>query len=160
PETKRLYPEGNAFAHILGFVGSNEDGEKIGRYGIEGTWNTELSGEKGLLRSEGYFGRWVGASDRTFIPAVDGAHITLTIDRGIQYMACEKLRDAVARFNAEGGTVIIMDPKTGAVLAMCNMPDYDPNEFASVSNIRVFNNDAVFTPYEPGSIFKPFTLAA
>jgi len=160
-EQFRFYPEKGSAAHITGFVGSTDTGDKVGRYGIEGYWNKDLAGEPGYLETErDPVGRWIGAADRNFRPAKDGIELTLTIDRNIQYVACDKLRQAVARHGATGGAVVIMDPKTGAVIAMCGMPDYDPNDFSAVTDMSDYNNPAIFYAYEPGSVFKPITMAA
>lgn len=160
-EPMRFYPEQSALAHVVGFVGMNDEGGRIGRYGIEGWWDKQLAGTQGYLRMErDPVGRLIGSADRSVAAAIDGADLTLTIDRTIQYMACEKLLAYVERFSAEGGSVIIMDPKTGGVLAMCNVPTFDPNEYGKVEDASVYNNAAIFTPYEPGSVFKPFTMAA
>jgi len=160
-ESYRFYPEKSASGQVIGFVGSNESGEKTGRYGIEGRWNQELAGRPGYLAAErDPVGRWIGTAERNFRPAVDGDELTLTIDRNIQYVACEKLKAAVARHGATGGTVIIMDPKTGAVAAMCSVPDFDPNAFSDVTDMSVFNNPAISYTYEPGSIFKAITMAS
>jgi cell division protein FtsI/penicillin-binding protein 2 len=160
-EPYRFYPEGEYLSHILGFVGSDENGERVGRYGVEGHWNQELAGEPGYLQAErDPLGRWIGAADRSLVPAQDGADIKLSIDRTIQYVACDKLKKAVEFHQATGGAVVIMEPQTGAVLAMCGLPDFDPNDFSNVDDISVFNNPATFEPYEPGSIFKPVTMAA
>lgn len=160
-EPNRFYPERSYLSQVIGFVGSNEKGEKVGRYGIEGYWESELAGEQGYLQMEGDpVGRLIGSVDKSIRPAIDGADFTLTIDRTIQYIACDRLESAVGRYGAAGGTVVIMDPKTGAVLAMCSVPNFDPNEFSSVEDMSVFNNPAIFTAYEPGSIFKPITMAA
>jgi len=160
-EANRFYPETSYLSHVIGFVGSNESGEQAGRYGVEGYWNEELAGRSGYLETErDPVGRWIGTAERSFRPAEDGADIVLTIDRTIQYVACDKLREAVVRHGAEGGAIVILEPATGAVLAMCGAPDFDPNDFSAVADIEVFNNPAIFNAYEPGSIFKPVTMAA
>ncbi|MBU0624971.1 penicillin-binding protein 2 [Patescibacteria group bacterium] len=160
-EPYRFYPEANYLSHVIGFVGVNETGGQIGQYGIEGYWNQDLAGEPGSLEAErDPLGRWIGAANRSLIPAKDGAAVVLTIDRAIQYVACEKLKQAVISHRATGGAVVIMNPSTGAILAMCGLPDFDPNNFSRVDDIAAFNNPAIFTAYEPGSIFKPITMAA
>jgi len=160
-ERHRFYPEDTSVSHIIGFVGSDDSGERAGRYGIEGYWDGELAGEPGYLQTErDPVGRWIGTGERNIQPARDGVSLVLTIDRTVQYVACEKLRAAVERYGAAGGTVVIMEPSTGAVLAMCSVPDFDPNDFSRVEDIATFNNPAVFYPYEPGSVFKPFTMSA
>ncbi|MEA3249826.1 MAG: penicillin-binding protein 2 [Patescibacteria group bacterium] len=161
PEAHRFYPEKSNLSHVLGFVGSDEDGERVGRYGVEGYWNAELGGQAGYLETErDPVGRWIGTAERSFRPAEDGVDIVLTIDRTIQYVACDKLNEAVERHGASGGAVVILEPDTGAVLAMCGEPNFDPNTFSTVEDISVFNNPAIFDAYEPGSIFKPVTMSA
>ncbi|HCC21787.1 hypothetical protein A2480_00195 [Candidatus Uhrbacteria bacterium RIFOXYC2_FULL_47_19] len=160
-ESYRFYPEKEYLSHVLGFVGSDEQGTRVGRYGIEGYWNSELSGKPGYLETErDPLGRWIGAADRQLVPAQDGSDIVLTIDRSIQYVACDRLKKAIVQYNAEGGAVVILNPNTGAVLAMCGLPDFDPNDFSEVINASAFNNPVIFEAYEPGSIFKPITMAA
>lgn len=160
-ERLRYYPEGREISHVTGFLGSGDDGKRVGRYGIEGYWEDELSGAPGYLAAAtAAFRGLIGDDGNTFKPARDGESLTLTIDRAIQFAACDRLRSAVERFGADGGSVVIADPKTGNILAMCNVPDFDPNDFSQVEDIGVFNNPAVFSSYEPGSIFKPITMAA
>lgn len=157
----RLYPEPKIGGHILGFIGSDSDGALKGKYGIEGYFDELLTGTPGFLRSErDISGRIIATADRSFEPAKDGADIILTIDRNIQYMACTKLETAVKKHSADGGSVVIIEPSTGNILAMCGSPDFDPNNFSDVDSINQFNNPAIFQAYEPGSIFKPITMAA
>ena len=140
-EEARLYPEEKVGGHVIGFVGSNEDGSLSGRYGIEGYFDNELSGEAGFIRSErDLAGRLIAVGDTSIERAVDGADVVLTIDRNIQYFSCEALKRAVERHQADGGSVIVLDPSTGAILAMCGAPDFNPNEYGDVSCISFFNN--------------------
>lgn len=160
-ESSRLYPEQQMSGHILGFVGANEDGTESGKYGIEGYFNELLAGTQGYLVSErDIAGRLIAVADRSIEPAVDGADIVLTLDRTIQFKACSALQEAVERHSADGGSVVIIEPATGKILGMCGAPDYDPNNYNLVSSINQFNNPAIFEAYEPGSIFKPITMAA
>lgn len=160
PENFRFYPETELFSHILGFVGYSGD-RKIGRYGLEERFQDILAGEKGLATGEkDAYGRWIATSQRSIKEAVDGADIYLTIDRNIQFVACRELSSAMGEFEAEGGTIIVMQPKTGRILAMCSKPDFDPNKYSEVDSIDLFVNPAVSHAFEPGSIFKPFTIAA
>ncbi|MEK7105292.1 MAG: penicillin-binding protein 2 [Patescibacteria group bacterium] len=157
----RTYPETGFSGHVLGFVGSNEDGSLTGKYGLEGYFDEMLTGVRGFLDSEqDAAGRFIVGGDRLFQPAVDGADIVLTIDRNIEYTVCKMLSQAVLRHGADGGSVIILNPSTGAVLAMCGSPGFDPNRYNEVDDINTFNNPATFNAYEPGSIFKPITMAA
>jgi cell division protein FtsI/penicillin-binding protein 2 len=94
------------------------------------------------------------------IPAQDGESLILTIDKNIQYKAEEVLKNTVDKNLANSGCVVIADPKTGKILAMAGYPDFDPNKFNEVTDPAVFNNEATTGVYEPGSIFKPLTMAA
>lgn len=160
-EAVRTYPESGLGGQLFGFVGGNDDGSFSGKYGIEGAFDEDLSGKEGYVLSErDAAGRFIAVGERSFEPAVDGADVVLTIDRTIQYTACAKLKAAVVKYEADGGSIVILDPKTGAVLAMCGAPDFDPNSYNTVDNINVFQNPALFNAYEPGSIFKPITMSA
>jgi cell division protein FtsI/penicillin-binding protein 2 len=160
-ETSRLYPESNMGGQILGFVGSDKDGNKIGRYGIEGYFNKELSGSQGFLKSDrDIAGNIIAVADHSLTPAKNGSDIVLTLDRTIQFKACTTLAAAVKKHGADGGSIIIVDPKTGRILAMCGAPDFDPNHFGDVKDANIFNNPTMFGSYEPGSIFKAITMAA
>ena len=149
-EPTRYYPLKNIGAHLSGFLGS--DGNTIaGRYGIEGAFDSELAGTPGFFEGEeDVAGRWIPVGRRKLKPAVNGDSIILTIDRAIEYFACNKLNEAVLRHGASGGTVLISEVKTGAILALCGAPDFDPNEYGTVENISVYNNPATFFQYEPG----------
>lgn len=159
-EKERSYPEENIGGHILGFVGKNSEGEKVGRYGVEGYFDDFLAGQDGYIDSDtDSTGRWIGVGSRVFEPAVHGGDLVLTVDRNIQYYACQALAKGVERFDADGGTVVIIEPSTGAVIAMCSVPDFDPNTYNEVEDISVYNNIALQS-YEPGSVFKPLIMAA
>ncbi|MFZ5365384.1 MAG: peptidoglycan D,D-transpeptidase FtsI family protein [Patescibacteria group bacterium] len=158
PEKSRYYPEKNIGSNILGFVSFSEN---AGKYGLEGHYNDLLAGKTGFLSSElDSSGRWISVAGKKFEKAEDGADIVLTIDKSIQFFACEALDQAVSGYSAKGGSVIIMDPYTGRIIAMCSAPDFDPNNYNKAADIDVFNNNAISTAYEPGSIFKPITMAA
>jgi cell division protein FtsI/penicillin-binding protein 2 len=160
-EQSRLYPEPALGGQVFGFVGSGPDGTMAGKYGIEGYFDKELSGKSGTLRSEeDISGRLIAVGDNAIVPAVDGDDVVLTIDRNIQYMACQALAAAVKEHQADAGSLVILEPSTGRVLAMCGAPDFDPNDYAAVPDINVFNNPAIFDAFEPGSIFKTITMAA
>ena len=147
--------------HVLGFLGTNEDGSLSGKYGVEGYFDEMITGTQGYLLSErDIAGRLIAMGDREYEPAMDGADIVLTLDRTIQYKVCSSLQEAVAKHGADGGSVIIVQPSTGKILAMCGAPDFDSNDYGNVESINVFNNPAIFDAYEPGSVFKPLTMAA
>ncbi len=160
-EEGRLYPEKGLGGHVIGFVGSTDDGTMSGKYGIEGYFNEELTGAPGFLRSErDIAGRLIAIGDQSIEPAKDGSDIVLTLDRTIQYYVCNALDAAVARHGADGGSVVVMEPRTGKILAMCGNPDFEPSAYGQVASIDAFNNPTIFGSYEPGSIFKAMTMAA
>lgn len=160
-EPHRYYPEANLGSHVIGFVGNDSEGKLRGLYGLERYFEDELAGVPGYLRSErDGGGGMITISDSDFRPSLDGADIVLTIDHQLQNFTCEKLDEGVKKYEAEGGSAIIMDPSTGAIRALCGFPDFDPNNYGYVDDIAVYNNPAIVSAYEPGSIFKPITLAA
>ncbi len=155
----RYYPENNIGSNLLGFVGFVGDNQQ-GRYGLEEYFDYELAGKPGSIKIErDAKGKAIIINDREYYEAENGADIILTINRSIQSMACTKLNEAVARHGADGGSVIIMEPKTGAVISMCSSPDFNGNDYQNVKNINVFTNPVIFSQYEPGSIFKVITMA-
>ncbi len=157
----RLYPEKGMSGQLLGFTTNNDQGKRVGKYGIEGYYQEELAGKEGsLIAEKDAAGRrlTIGAAEIT--QAQDGASLVLTIDRTIQYEACKKMQEAVNRFQADRATVIILEAKTGAIWAMCSAPDFVPGESRTVEDVAIYNNPAIFYQYEPGSVFKPFTMAA
>lgn len=159
-EEGRYYPEGMMQSSFTGFVGMMQD-EPTGQYGLEGHFNDQLSGTEGHLSTElDASGRFIAVGEKSITPAKDGNTLILTIDKNIQYKACTALAAAVEKHGAPQGSVIVMHPKTGAVLALCNAPMYDPNRYNDVTDIEMFNIDAISEPYEPGSVFKAFTMAA
>lgn len=157
----RLYPEEGIGGHVIGFVSLNEKNERVGRYGVEAAMQQELAGKNGTLVAErdAAGGRLVIGAVRVQA-AVDGADMILTLDRTIQHRACEKAQDAVRRFEADSASIVILDAKSGAVIAMCSSPNFEPAQYQKVPSIATLNNPATFEQFEPGSIFKPVTLAA
>ncbi len=159
-QSERYYPEAD-FGHITGFVGFESDGSRRGRYGLEGFFEKELVGKRGFLAAaKDAAGRIIGIAPRNGEPAIDGSDLILTIDRTVQAFVCERLNETVSRHSAAGGTVVVVNPETGALIAMCSSPNYDPNNYSKVADISVFNNPALFFDYEPGSVMKPLTMAA
>ena len=154
----RYYPESNMAANLLGFV-SYADEAGTGRYGLEEYFNKDLTGTIGSLKGERGVNNAVIVNDREYIKPINGNDIVLTIDRGVEFYACDQLQKTVDKFSAKGGTVIAIDVKTGAILAMCSVPNFDPNNYKDVADIAVFNNPAVFDQYEPGSVFKTITMS-
>lgn len=155
-EGRRFYPKGPLLAHVLGFVGM--DGE--GLEGLEHRYESYLRGEKQMMvLQRDALGRTVfpkGTAERS---PTSGHSLTLTIDEVIQYIAERELEDAVGRAQAKSGTMIVLDPKTGAVLAMAVSPRFDPNAVSALSPDR-WRNRALTDAYEPGSTMKAMMAAA
>jgi cell division protein FtsI/penicillin-binding protein 2 len=172
PKLRRKYPDGDLAAHLLGFVNLDCDGG----YGLEGYYDSLLKGigtmperrpepfdyaQDGLVEGGRVYHRDEAvrlAFQQLALPQ-DGTHLVLTLDRNVQYMVERELAKAVAKYQADSGTIIVMDPKTGAILAMANYPSYDPNRFYEVP-MELYINPAVSHQYEPGSVFKILTMAA
>ncbi len=156
PRPKRAYPEKNLAAHLLGFVAETHKGY----YGVEGYYNPSLRGEDPSLRDEKDHAReeLLSGLPRFTVPKA-GKDLVLTIDRFIQYMIERELEQAIFRFRAEGGTIIVMDPRRGAILAMASFPSYDLDLFSETPS-ELFVDPAISSQYEPGSVFKIITTAA
>ncbi len=158
----RYYPDNEIGSHLLGFVSYPDAASSgVGKYGLEEFFNDELSGRAGSVNSaKSAQGRTIIVNDRKYLKPEDGSDLILTIDRNVEYVACTKLQEAVKKHGADGGSVIVMNPATGAIIAMCSVPDFNPNNYADVKDIRVFNNPAIFDQYEPGSVYKTITMSA
>lgn len=155
---QRVYPEGQMAAPLLGFV--NAEGE--GQYGVEGALNEDLAGTNGVLKTikdVNNIPLTIG-SDNVRVPAIDGKDIVLTIDRNIQHGAEKALNNALKRSGATHASALIMDPRTGKVWAMANLPTYDAANYTKVEDATVFQNGVVEDAYEPASVCKTFTFAA
>lgn len=153
-ETLRHYPAGELAAHTLGFVGYRGD-ERVGQYGVEGFYDDVLRGKKSAVAVPFLFGK---NESREFLKR--GKSLVLSIDYNIQFMFEEKLKTAKEFLDAEGASGVVMDPKTGEILALAAINAFDPNNYSSVESIDIFLNDIIQKMFEPGSVFKPFTMAA
>ena len=154
---RRVYPEGQLASQVLGFVNS----ENVGQYGVEGALNDRLTGEDGLLKTVADVRDvplTIGNQNVSIAPQ-DGENIALTIDRNVQRASEKALADGLRRTGAKSGSVIVMDPRNGHVMAMTNAPTYNPEEINKVKDVAVFNNDTISRPYEPGSVLKTYTVA-
>jgi cell division protein FtsI/penicillin-binding protein 2 len=159
PSTRRIYPEGNIAAPVLGFTG--RDGH--GLAGLELDLDDLLKGEAGRLRYErDSLGNPIAFGYRQESAPDPGADVVLTLDRTIQRMAERELDDAIKRTGATGGTVIVQEPATGAILAMVSRPSFDLSrlDLSDPSKMDLSRNRAVTDLYEPGSVFKLVTLSA
>lgn len=157
----RYYPEKNISSGILGYVLDNNDNTITqGSYGLEGFFNNELAGVMGNLSgNRDASGQIIMAADQKLAPAINGSDFVLTINDAIQSFACRKLNEYALRHGADSGALIITNPKTGALTAICSWPDFDPNEYGKTKDIKYFNNIGIWQAYEPGSVFKPLTMS-
>ena len=153
----RSYPEGKLGAHVLGFV--NAEGQ--GQYGVEGGLNERLKGTDGMLRSVTDVRNvplTVG-KDNIRVEPKSGENVVLTIDRNIQSFTEEALQAGVDKAGATEGSVLVMNPNTGQVLAMANYPTYDPAQYGKVQDPSIFMNPTTMGAAEQGSIIKTFLIA-
>ncbi|MDO8619100.1 MAG: penicillin-binding protein 2 [Candidatus Daviesbacteria bacterium] len=158
--SNRFYPEGSSSAHLLGFVGSDARGENTGYFGLEGYYDGELKGIPGYLRNEKdalgapiLIGNFFGSEP------TNGKDLVLNIDRTIQYIVEQNLRAGMEKYGAKAASVVVMDPKTGAILALATYPNYDPANFSQFPR-EYYRNSVVADQYEPGSTFKVLVMAA
>ena len=154
--TRRVYPAGDVAANVVGFVGA----EGTGLGGIEFAQDDLLAGKDGWITYErGAAGPAIPTAQTSGEDPVPGRSITLTIDRDIQYVAQRAIADAVASTGAESGSVVVMDPRTGHVLALAAVPTFDPNSPGSAEAANL-GNRALTDAFEPGSTTKVVTIAA
>lgn len=159
-ESKRYYPEASMAAHLLGFVGSDQNGNDLGYFGLEGYYDRELRGKDGKLTTEkDVRGTPILVGNAMRIEPENGRTLTLWLDRTIQQIVEKKLLAAMEKYGAKEGTVVVMDPASGGILAMAHFPNYDPTYFADFDKMY-YKNPAVGSSYEPGSTFKVLVMAA
>lgn len=167
-EKKRAYPEGALAAHVLGFVGKNDLGEDQGYYGLEGFYNRELAGQAGFAKLEkDASGKPIPVGESNVLNPQNGRNLYLTLNRELQYFLEKKLEEGVKKYGAEDGTVILMEPQTGKILALANFPTFGVGDWTNylkgendVSRVEVFRDIAIQSSYEPGSVLKTFTMSA
>ncbi len=155
--TKRVYPEGELGSAVLGFV--NMEGK--GQYGVEGALNEKLSGKDGLLKTVKDVNN-VALSigdDNIKTPAQDGENVVLTIDKNMQHNVEKIIEKKAQDLGFANVSALVMDPNTGEIWAMADIPGYDPGNYGSVTDARVFVNHTVEDPFEPASVCKTFTFA-
>lgn len=154
PTYKRYYPSGEVDAQLVGFTNINGQGQS----GLELVYNQWLSGKSGMKRVIIDRKGGIIADIRMIHPAIQGKNLVLSVDQSIQYLAYRALKEAIARYHAKAGSVVVLNPKTGEVLAMVNQPSFNPNARPPDTDGR-YRNRAVTDMYEPGSVIKPFTVA-
>lgn len=156
-EPGRFYPAGNFASQTIGFVGA--DG--TGQYGLERFYNKDLSGENGSFTGDGSAGTRLLLFGKSLIShKKDGASIHLTIDAGVEAFLVSSLEATLKKYNAKSAGGIIMNPRTGKILAFASMPSYDPNLYSKEKDPNVFKNPLVENLFEMGSVIKPLTIAA
>lgn len=156
----RNYPEASMSAHVLGFVGRDDIGNPIGYFGLEGFYDRELRGAEGLLQQEkDAQGRPLLTVNYRKLEGRNGRNLDLHLDRAMQFIAESQLKQALARYGASSGEVVIMDPRTGGILAMSALPAYDPVKYWLYETV-LYKNPIIANTYEPGSTFKVLTMAA
>jgi cell division protein FtsI/penicillin-binding protein 2 len=156
PESRRAYPDGPLAASVLGFTGTDD----TGLAGVELRYDPLLRGTGGVeVADRDAIGRELVQTQRVITPPRDGATVVLTIDEMIQHIAEREVARAVERTQARAGLAVVMDPQTGAILAMASVPSFDPNHYAEAPP-RLWKNPAVADLYEPGSTFKVVLAAA
>lgn len=154
-EYRRFYPTGEVSGHLLGFTNIDDHGQE----GIELAYNGWLSGEPGAKRVlRDRLGRTIEDVERLREPR-PGQDLTLSVDRRLQYIAYRELKAAVQAHAARSGSLVLLDARSGEVLAMVNQPAFNPNRRGEISGGR-YRNRAVTDVFEPGSTIKPFTVAA
>lgn len=159
-EMTRGYPEASLSAHIVGFLGKQSNGDRIGYFGVEGFYEKDLAGLPGVIKSErDLFNRPILGGTQERIEPNHGRDIILTIDASVQHMVKRHLVRGVDQFQAAGGCVILANPNTMEILANACLPDFDPEAFYDYPS-EDFVNWSVSNAYEPGSTFKPLILAA
>lgn len=160
-ESRRYYPYGNLASQVLGFAGIDSQG----LYGLEVQYDEYLRGKRGYLQyPTDNQGQEIPNATPTYIPPEPGYNIHLTLDQVIQHIVERELDNLMVMHNAESVSAIVMDPNTGAILAMANRPDFDPNNFMAAveetGSQSVWLNQAISGGFEPGSTFKVVTATA
>lgn len=159
PSSARLYPEGNLAAQLIGFVGR----DSVGLTGLEADLEGIIGGARGTLVFErDGLGKQIALGDRSELPPLPGSDVVLTIDRFIQRLAEQELDKAVKEQKAGGGTIIVVQPETGEILAMASRPTFDLTtlDLSDESKLALYRNRAITDQYEPGSVFKLITMAS
>lgn len=160
-EKGRYYPFENLASQIIGFLG----GDGKGQYGIEGYYEKILKGKEEVKELEkGPAGTLVNfIKDPNFVNSSNsskGSDLILTIDYNIQFMAEKLLKEGKENLDFESGEIIVMEPNSGKILALANWPNFNPNQYSKIKNQEIFQNSSIQKIFEPGSVFKPITMAA
>lgn len=156
----RFYPESSMSAQLLGFVGENAESGRKGYFGLEGYYENELKGKNGLRSfNQDALGRPIPFLENIEEKSIPGRDLYLNIDRSIQYSAEKHLKEGLAKYGASSGSIIIMNPKNGAIVAMACLPSFDPRKY-SKEDPELYKNPLISSVFEPGSIFKVIVMAS
>ncbi|MDC1311622.1 penicillin-binding protein 2 [Burkholderiales bacterium] len=154
-EYKRYYPNGEATAHLVGFTNRDQKGQE----GLEYSYQDTLAGKSGSRRINRNNKNQVIEEVATISVAENGAELSLSIDRRLQYVAFSEAKNAALEHEAKSASVVVLDTLTGEILALANWPSYNPNNRSSFTP-KLLRNGAIIDQFEPGSTLKPFTIAA
>ena len=160
-EKYRYYPLENFAAQVIGFVAEGDDNKVKGRYGLEAYYEDILAGKTGEFSGvRDALGRFIRSLRNKEVSVVDGLSLRTTIDKNVQFAAEKALANLIKGRKATKGTIIVMEPQTGKILALANWPTFNLNKYNEVKDYSVFRNYAIEERYEPGSVVKPLTMAA
>lgn len=160
PQEGRFYPEASAAAQLLGFVGKDGNGNDIGYFGLEGYYDLPLSGKPGFVgQEEDAKGVPILLGGTKEVSAISGVDLVTSVDKRIQLLIEKNLADGITKYGATGGSITVMDPFTGEIMAMASLPSYDPAKYWEYSN-ELFKDPVISDSFEPGSIFKPIVMAS
>ncbi len=159
-DTKRFYPENDLAPSLLGFIGKDNQGNDKGYFGLEGFFDSKLRGRSGTLIQEvDAFGRPILAASPEGLGAQDGSDLLTTIDKTVQFTIDRKLKEGIKRYGAKSGAVIVLEPKTGSLLASSSFPTYSLDDPTN-SKPQYYKNLGISAVFEPGSTFKSITFAS
>lgn len=147
----RFYPQKDLASQVIGFLG----GESVGQYGIEGYYNELLKGKEGIQEQKRGLDL-IGSEDLSYL---DGSDLYLTVDYNVQFQAEALLKEAKKDIGIESGQIIVLRPDSGRIIALANFPSFNVNKYSKETSFEIFQNSATQKIFEPGSIFKPFTMA-
>lgn len=159
-EPKRFYAEASTAAQLLGFVASDVNGVDRGYFGLEGYYDRQLRGTDGIIRLEkDAHGVPLLIGEEERLPSEDGRSLTLWLDNVVQESVERRLAEGIQKYGAKQGSVVVLDPTTGGVIAMASYPSYDPRQFGEYDKTS-YANPVVASTYEPGSTFKTLIMAS
>ncbi len=147
----RYYPQGAMLSQVIGFFGGNNTGQ----YGIEGYYDDILKGKSGIKEEK----RGLNVINSKAPVDLNGSDLYLTIDYNIQFQAEDLLKEARKKIDIDSGQIIVLAPDSGKILALANFPSFDVNKYSKEHDLEIFQNSAIQKLFEPGSVFKPFTMA-